>query len=328
MFEGISTICFTSSYAVALGLELGRLRSTRTLLRVAVLAAAAAGVVAHTLYLAVRARAASPLSSPCDWYLVAAWLLALLYVLLLIYYPRLSMGLFMLPLVLGLTATAQFADAQPFAPTRASQFWGNLHGSFLLLGTVTVVVGFASAVMYLAQDYRLKRGLLSVRGFRLPSLEWLARINRRSLAVSAFLIGVGFLSGLVLNRITHPGRLLPLPWYDPVVLSSAAMFFWLVGAELVRLTRRAARGGQRAAYLNIATFVFLVIALVMLSFVDTRHGPNESGDQRHSGVPPDCRQVVPVCAVITGLRRTSTLPCLDGRGRVGTPGGAGSGGTR
>ena len=284
MLEGISTICFASSYTLALGLEIARLSSRRMVLRLLTLLATAAGLIAHTVYLAVRSRAASasPLSSPFDWYLLAAWLLAVLYLLMLVYYPRLNMGLFVLPLVLALIAAAQFADQEPFAPSRASRFWGNLHGTFLLLGTVTVTIGFAAAVMYLAQDYRLRRRRLPILGFRLPSLEWLERINRRTLAVSALFIGVGFAAGLILNSIRRPEGPGPLPWYDPVVLTSAMMFFWLFAAELFRLTYRPARRGRKVAYLNLASFVFLAVALITLSLIDTRHGPTKPPDAPRS----------------------------------------------
>lgn len=296
MLAGISTVCFASSYALALGLEVARLRSRRTVLRLLTVLALIAGLIAHTLYLAVRSRAAaaSPLSSPFDWLLLAAWLLAVICLLMLVYYPRLNVGLFVLPLVLVLVGAAQFADPEPFAPSRASRFWGNLHGTFLLLGTVTITVGFASAVMYLAQDYRLRSKRLSGLGMRLPSLEWLERINRRTLAVSALFIGVGFIAGLILNHIKRPDGAGPLPWYDPVVLTSATMFLWLFAAELFRLTYRPARHGRKVAYLNLASFLFLAVALITLSLIDTRHGPSRPPAGVHQGASVPLPVSIPV----------------------------------
>ena len=91
-------------------------------------------------------------------------------------------------------------------------------------------------------------------------------------------IGVGFVAGLILNHIKRPEGPGPLPWYDPVVLTSAMMFLWLFAAEMFRLTYRPARRGCKVAYLNLASFVFLAVALITLSLIDTRHGPARSPD--------------------------------------------------
>jgi ABC-type uncharacterized transport system permease subunit len=56
------------------------------------------------------------------------------------------------------------------------------------------------------------------------------------------------------------------------VLSLAAMLLWLVAAEVFRLVYPAARRGRKVAYLTLASFVFLVIALASLMLLDTVHG--------------------------------------------------------
>ena len=44
-------------------------------------------------------------------------------------------------------------------------------------------------------------------------------------------------------------------WSDPVVISLAVMFAWLVAAELFRAFYPAARRGRKVAYLTTASFV-------------------------------------------------------------------------
>ncbi|MFV2066086.1 MAG: cytochrome c biogenesis protein CcsA [Pirellulales bacterium] len=268
------TVAFVTCYVLALGIEILRLRVPKRGWRALAVLLTVVGATIEARYLCARAVAASasPLSSPHDWYLLAGWALALLYLVTAVYRSQIAFGLFLLPLALGLIISAQFADPKPFAPVRASRFWGNIHGTFLLLGTVTVTIGFVAGLMYLVQSYRLKKKHPPNSGFRLPSLEWLELVNTRSLTYSVLLVGIGVIAGIILNRIRIAGQEKALPWTDPVVISSTAMFAWLIVAELFRLLYRAARRGRKVAYLTLASFLFLVIALSTLLFVKTGHG--------------------------------------------------------
>jgi ABC-type uncharacterized transport system permease subunit len=126
--------------------------------------------------------------------------------------------------------------------------------------------------MYLAQSYALKHVRSAVNRLRLPSLEWLERVNSRALGVSAVAIGLGFVSGIVMALAAHRHEAAYQLWTDPVVLSLAAMLAWLVGAEIFRLLYPAARRGRKVAYLTLASFVFLVIAIASLMLLDNVHG--------------------------------------------------------
>jgi ABC-type transport system involved in cytochrome c biogenesis permease subunit len=231
---------------------------------------------------------ASPLSSSFDWCLVAAWLLMGAYLYLTYYFPRAALGVYMLPLVLALVAAATFADQTPFKPGPASRLWGAVHGIFLLLGTVAVMVGFVAGLMYLVQARRLKRKLPPMPGFRLPSLEWLEKVNSRVIVVSALLVAVGFLAGMILN-IVDRGEAGPVPWSDPVIGSSALMLGWLMAAAAFNAIYRPARRGRKVAYLTVVSFLFLVVALSVLLLVNTQHGgkrPRASRDAvRNHRVP-------------------------------------------
>ena len=95
----ISIVCFAASYAVALACEALRPMFRSGLRGAAMIGFAAAGLVAHTLFLVWRgvSESAVPLSSPFDWYLLAAWLLAAGSLWLTLANPRTPVGLFLLP---------------------------------------------------------------------------------------------------------------------------------------------------------------------------------------------------------------------------------------
>jgi ABC-type uncharacterized transport system permease subunit len=274
MFSGISIICFGACYAIALGLETVGLRSRSTWRRAALIIATAAGILAHSLFLAYQATQvrAFPASTAAEFLLLAGWILAIIYLAAVFYLPRTPTGLILLPIVLGLVGGSRWASTEPLAPERTFQVWGAFHGIVLLLGTAAVCVGFLAGVMYLVQSYGLKHVRSPMNGLRLPSLEWLEHVNSRTLGVSAVLMALGFASGLVMSVVAHRGQRTYLLWTDPVVLSLAAMLLWLIAAEVFRLVYPAARRGRKVAYLTLASFGFLIIALATLTLLDSVHG--------------------------------------------------------
>jgi len=283
MDTGINMLCFSASYAIALALELSGLWVQFRLRRLALLLAAAAGLVAHTWYLGRRVAEmpAAPLANQQDWYILAAWALAVVYLTLKFYYPRSSIGLFVLPVVLGLIGGSLLATTEPLATFQAPRIWGQVHGIFLMLGTVVVLLGFVAGLMYLIQSYRLKRKLPADSRFQLPSLEWLERVNSWSLGAATLLVGGGFLTG-VLSRLAQEGDQNFVPWTDPVVMSLAAMLLWLIVAEVFRLVYPAARQGRKVAYLTVAAFVFLLLVLAAVTLRDSLHQKTERAETSSS----------------------------------------------
>ena len=279
----ITITCFLASYAVALGLEVSRLYFRSGVRGALMLGFGAAGLFAHTLYLVHRAQveATTPLASEFDFYLVSAWVLAALYLYLTVYHSHNPIGLFLLPLVILFVAgAAMFADPRPFPRDTATRWWGLVHGVCLLLGTVSVTIGFVTGCMYLLQARRLKKKLPPGAGLRLPSLEWSQKMNSRTIGLAVLMLLGGFLSGLVLNmnRRTHGEA---VPWTDPVILSSSVLVGWMVAAWLFSIFYKPAQVGRKIAYLTVASFVFLLIALVSI-LMPTEHGNAPVSAERES----------------------------------------------
>jgi len=289
MNTGVNLLCFTASYALALALEAAGLWIQYGWRRPAMLLAAGAGLAAHAWYLGKRVleTPAAPLSSHHDWFLLGAWLLAAVYFVLVLYGKRSSLGLFVLPLALGLIAASPFAATAPLAGSRAPRFWGQLHGGLLMLGSLAVLLGLVTGIMYLVQSRRLKRKLPNSQRVPLPSLEWLERANSRSLAAAAICVGLGFLTGVVMRLAT--AGVASIRWTDPVVVSLGAMLGWLVLAEGFRLIYPAARRGRKVAYLTVAAFLFLIATLLSFTLRDSFHQtpePAASGTASTGSPPP------------------------------------------
>lgn len=266
MFSGITMTCFTASYAVSLVAEVSRLFFRAPIRRLVIVAFTAAGLLAHTLFLGNLARSEAaagqhiiPLSSWFDWCLLGSWLLAAAYLALLVRRTDNAVGLFLLPSVLILLGLSWLLrDHPPFPRAEALGYWRWIHGLALLLGTVAVTLGFVAGLMYLLQSYRLKHKLPPRPGFRLPSLEWLQRCNQGMLLASTVLLIVGLVAGIVMNVGKQGGS---VAWTDPVVLSSGVLSAWLVAASLFEALYKPARQGRKVAYLTLASFIFLALAL-------------------------------------------------------------------
>ncbi|MBW3601031.1 MAG: cytochrome c biogenesis protein CcsA, partial [Planctomycetes bacterium] len=180
----------------------------------------------------------------------------------------------------------------PFPRDQAYNYWSIIHGASLLLGTVVVMLGFVAGVMYLVQSYRLKHKLAPRQGLRLPSLEWLQRMNEDSFVLSSVLLAAGLVSGVVLNLIRHANESGALPWTDPVVWTSGILFLWLAAASVFNLTYKPARQGRKVAYLTVASFVFLGFALSVVLFGSTEHASSRAPTAKATtinhagGLPP------------------------------------------
>jgi len=265
--EKISITCFAASYLVVFVVELLRLYVPATVRSAVKVGFLAAGFFAHTVYLWYHTNLSFDqsglwLGSWFGWSLAGAWLLAAAYIWLVSQKFNSSIGLFLLPVILGLIGWGTWVGSESmFTADREKTIWSMVHGVSLLLGTAVVALGFVFGVMYLFHARRLKSKSLSASGqFRLPSLEWLQLQTERSLLVSAVFLGFGLLSGIALN-LTGTSEGIVIPWENPVIWTSAALFGWLTFACLGSQFYRPARNGRKVSMLVLFSFLFLVIEL-------------------------------------------------------------------
>lgn len=286
---GVSTVCFAASYLVSFGLEVARWVVQGTLRQATSMAFAAAGLVAQTLFLVYRGMETGglPFRSLYDWLLVLSWLLVVVYLYWSVRQPDLALGIFLLPTVLGLIGVAwALVDRTPRSLGAVLGFWGMVHGALLALGSVAVVAGFLSGLMYLVQARRLKAKQTPSRGLRLPNLERLERFNRRAITLAFPLLTLGLLLGLalVLYGKTSDASEIALQFNDPKVLSAAGM--WLIFAILLHARYQPELRGRRVAYLTIVAFGFLLFTLVGIELLQLPSWHAAGSTATAAGSPP------------------------------------------
>jgi ABC-type uncharacterized transport system permease subunit len=287
VIDRLSVLCFAGTYGLALAAELARFVVRSTVRWYVAAGLTALGWLVQTAFLANLA-IKNPLvlvTTAFESVMVLSWIVALIGLYLMVRSPKpVAVGMFVLPLVLGLVVIAGW-----FAPRTSDwldwggtiRFWGTVHGILLLGGAVFASVAFFAGLMYLVQMRRLKAKRSPRFGLALPSLEQSERINRGAITVAFPLLTFGLLIGVVLSLAARadgnaPAIAYTLRWTDPKILSALSM--WLVFVVLLHARFQPAMRGRSVMVLTIVAFAFLVFTWVGVEALrlPTAHGASKN----------------------------------------------------
>ena len=273
--ENVTVFCFLASYAVALLIELSQFVRQSRVARWTTLGFAFAGLLAQTIYLIVRSqiRELPPLlGSTHDWFLVLAWLAVVFYLGVQIWNRELSLGVFLLPLVLVLVIASR-SVSMTSNPRIAVGYWSSLlHAALWVVGILGVSLALIASLMYLFQHHRLKRKKAEIPALHLFSLERLNRINWWLVVLSVPLLTLGMVTGLWMSYLS---RQTPEP-VDLATLSFAAnAVLWLAMALLfgwLLVSKHAT--GRRVALRTVLACGFMLAVLLAIKLLsgDGIHG--------------------------------------------------------
>jgi ABC-type uncharacterized transport system permease subunit len=252
--DRVSTVCFFTSYALALAFELLFHLRPRPVVRLLALTFGAAGLLSQTIYLVVKP---PPLAWQFGWLVVLTWILAIFYLAGSLHHHRQAWGIFVLPLILGLLGLARaFGRPTGQSPRPAQEFWGPVHAWLVFLAAVGVSIGFLASLMYLIQARRLRTKVLPGKGLRLLSLERLEAMNRRAISLAFPLLTAGLILGaLLMFQEGLPGGT------DHRVVG--AVVLWVAFALLLYLRYGHHLRGRQVAVWTIVTFVLLLGCLAL-----------------------------------------------------------------
>jgi len=272
--------CFLLAYALAFCLELGRWVGLspkgKSWLMKLLIAMTAIGLFTHTVYLLERVLLSANVSQSWriafswhDWGILSAWALAIAYATLLLRRSESWIGVFVLPLLLLLIGGSISIPNEPLNQSSTASFWRLVHGVAMTLGTMLVSLGFAMAMMYLVQEWRLKAKLAKSGLLRLPSLEYLQSFCSYCLLGSAASIGFGVISGVIMN-LAQDGQVM---WTDRGTVFSGGLFLWLAMASAIQWYFTKRGRGHITAWMNILSFLIVGIAVFLV--VSAPHGKQD-----------------------------------------------------
>ena len=133
--------------------------------------------------------------------------------------------------------------------------WTSLH-IFIALGSYgAFAIAFVAGILYLVEQRALKQHTAPQILGLMPSLEAVARVNVRSIAVGAVLLGVGIVVGYLMARREHGTG---SEWrVDPKIILSTATF--AAYAAVLVLSARPSFKGKRTAMASVLSFFLVMV---------------------------------------------------------------------
>jgi ABC-type transport system involved in cytochrome c biogenesis permease subunit len=198
-----------------------------------------------------------------------AFLVAGAFLVLQRFYRVVTVGAFVTPLILvvlvpGLFGTPGNPGVLPEA-LRQPLLTGHIMTA--ALGEAFFAIAFLVALMYLLQEREVKGKHFGALFSRLPSLDFLDKLNQRLVRAGFLVFSVAFVAGAVVAKGVWKSA-----WeWDPQQIS--ALVTWLFYGAMV-LAHQRGWHGRRFALLTVLGFALVIVPMITLLSIPgaTRHG--------------------------------------------------------
>ncbi len=234
----------------------------------------AAGALTHTFVIGMQTMAAGhvPIAGTTQAISTFVWLLALAYLYMEMTTEERALGVFIVPLLVALQAIrAGHPVLEQRVPILESAWFG-VHVASLLFAYASFALACVVGVTYVLLFKEIKAKHLGFFYARLPSLESLDLMNRRTVTVGWVFLTVGVIVGAVWAAEARGG-----PIYDPRVEAMSLADPKILGAVVcwavytfALYARRLGWGGKRAAYLSAVGFAIILFNFVPIGYFLTR----------------------------------------------------------
>ena len=228
------------------------------------------GFAAHTLTLVLRfvEGGRAPVATLHESLMLYAWLMVVVYIVLLLRYRMEVLGAFVAPFALLLTITASFLPSEivPLAPLLES-YWLPVHVALAFLGNTFFALACILGIMYLIQDRYLKSRKIKGLYFILPSVEVLDDLGYKCLSYGFPLLTLAIISGAIWSEYSLGSY---WSWGARQVWS---LITWMLYAALLHGRLTTGWRGRKSAMFSVAAFLILLGSFfVIYIIVGPSHG--------------------------------------------------------
>ena len=231
--------------------------------------------LAHTFVIGMQTMEIGqiPIVGPTSAISTFVWLLAIAYLYIEMSTEERAMGVFILPLLVGLQAIPAFVSTvtTPGAVLRGPLF--GLHVSSLMFAYASFALAGVIGITYALLFKEIKAKHLGFFYTRLPSLQILDQMNQTAIVIGWVFLTLGLLAGAAYAAQvkTYAGvdpRVQAMSLYDPKIF--VALVCWAVYSFEVFAARRIGWGGRRTAYLSAVGFAIVLLNFVPISYFLTQ----------------------------------------------------------
>jgi len=216
------------------------------------------GILSNTALLVIRSSETGhgPYFSTFDNFIFFPWIIAILFLVVEFKHKIEDLGSFILPIIL---VVLSFAYVTPDVQGEflKAPLWSTLHRTLSFVGYAHFGILFGVSLMYLLQEYHIKKKHFGALYNRLPSLEVLDNVNHKALIFGFTLYTLGFVTGSISSAtLSEDGG---LSWNMQGTLPLVAI--WLIFAGL--FVSRIVLGFRRSPFAkwSIVASVAVIIAL-------------------------------------------------------------------
>ena len=203
------------------------------------------------------------------------WLLTLSYLYLEITTEERTMGVFILPIVVGLQTISVVSPGVENADPVLDSPWFWVHVVSLLCAYASFALAGMLGLTYMLQFKEIKKKHLGYLYSRLPSLLTLDTMNSRAMTVGWVFLTIGVTVGVIWtaqSRALAPEnpnlRMMSLD--DPKIFF--AVLTWVVYSFALFARNRLGWTGRRAAWLSFVGFAIILLNFLPIGyFVETSH---------------------------------------------------------
>jgi ABC-type transport system involved in cytochrome c biogenesis permease subunit len=211
----------------------------------------------------------SPMANQSRAISTFVWLLTLSYLYLEVAANERAMGVFILPIVVGLQLIPAFDPGTENAdPVLASPlFW--VHVSSILFAYASLTLAGVMGLIYVLQFKEIKKKHLGYFYTRLPSLQILDAMNSRAVVIGWLFLTLGVVVGGVwaVQAYGQSPNVQLMSLGDLKIF--IALLTWVVYSFALLARRTMGWAGRRAAWLSAAGFAIVLLNLVPVNYFFT-----------------------------------------------------------